>query len=220
MLKLVIGNKNYSSWSMRPWVLMTQAGIAFEEVQLWLGEPDTAASIARYSPSGTVPVLIDTDGARELKVWDTLAIAEYLAEKFPAKKLWPAETALRARARSVSAEMHSSFTALRTHMPMNIRNSYPGKGMTPEVAADIARLQALWSECLEVPGGPFLFGEFCIADAMFAPVIFRLQTYAVTMQGKAAAYVQQMLAAPALVKLAQLAAAEGHATPRYDDKYA
>lgn len=220
MLKLVIGNKNYSSWSMRPWVLMTQAGIAFEEVQLWLGAPDTAASIARYSPSGTVPVLIDTDGARELTVWDTLAIAEYLAEKFPEKKLWPAQTALRARARSVAAEMHSSFTALRTHMPMNIRNRYPGKGMTPEVAADIARLQALWSECLEVSGGAFLFGEFCIADAMFAPVIFRLQTYAVTMQGKAAAYVQQMLAAPALVKLAQLAAAEGHATPRYDDKYA
>ena len=220
MIQLVIGNKNYSSWSMRPWVLMTQAGIAFEEIGIWLAEPETAANIARHSPSGTVPVLLDQDGARAIKVWDSLAIAEYLAEKFPDKTLWPADVALRARARSASAEMHSGFTALRSSMPMNIRNRYPGKGMNADVAADIARLQGLWSECLEASGGPFLFGGFCIADAMFAPVIFRLQTYAVAMQGKAAAYVQHMLAAPALAKLAQLAAAEGHATPRYDDKYA
>ncbi len=220
MLRLVIGNKNYSSWSMRPWVLMTQAGIVFEEIQVWLAEPDTAANIARHSPSGTVPVLLDEDGAGTIKVWDSLAIAEYLAEKFPHKKLWPADSALRARARSASAEMHSGFTVLRTHMPMNIRNRYPGKGMNADVAADIARLQALWSECIEASGGPFLFGEFCIADAMFAPVVFRLQTYNVAMQGNAAAYMRHMLAAPALVNLAQLAAAEGHATPRYDDKYA
>ncbi len=220
MLKLVIGNKNYSSWSMRPWVLMTQAGIAFEEIQVWLAEPDTAANIARHSPTGSVPVLIDQESAREIKVWDSLAIAEYLAEKFPAKKLWPVDVVLRARARSASAEMHSGFTALRTHMPMNIRNRYPGKGMNAEVVADVARLQTLWSECVEGSGGPFLFGQFCIADAMFAPVVFRLQTYGVSMQGRAAAYVQHMLAAPALVKLAQLAAVEGHATPRYDDKYA
>ena len=127
---------------------------------------------------------------------------------------------MRAHARAVSAEMHSGFSALRTSMPMNIRNRYPGKGMTPEVAADVARLQSLWSECIAASGGPFLFGDFCIADAMFAPVVFRLQTYAVEMSGRAAAYVQHMLAAPALVKLAQLAAAEGHATPRYDAKYA
>ena len=220
MLKLVIGNKNYSSWSMRPWLLMTQTGIAFEEIQIWLAEPDTAANIARYSPSGTVPVLIDRIGPREIKVWDSLAIAEYLAEKFPEKKLWPADAVLRAQARAVSAEMHAGFTALRSHMPMNIRNRYPGKGMTPEVAADIARLQTIWGDCLDRSGGPFLFGSFGIADAMFAPVVFRLQTYAVAMQGKAAAYVQQMLAAPALVQLSHLAAAEGHATPRYDGKYA
>ena len=219
MLKLVIGNKNYSSWSMRPWVLMTQAGIAFEEIQVWLAEPDTAANIARHSPTGSVPVLIDQESAREIKVWDSLAIAEYLAEKFPAKKLWPVDVVLRARARSASAEMHSGFTALRTHMPMNIRNRYPGKGMNDEVAADIARLQVLWSECLDLSGGPFLFGDFCIADAMFTPVVFRLQTYAVNMTGKAATYLQNMLTAPALVKLAQLAAAEGHATERYDSKY-
>ncbi len=220
VLKLVIRNKNYSSWSMRPWVLMTQAGIAFEEVQVWLGESGTAANIARHSPSGMVPVLIDADGAREIRVWDSLAICEYLAEKFPAKQLWPADPAQRARARSVSAEMHSGFTALRSGMQMNIRNRYPGKGMSPEVAADIARLQSLWSDCVAAAGGPFLFGSFGIADAMFAPVVFRLQTYAVALQGKAAAYVQHMLAAPALVKLAQLAADEGHAMPRYDGKYA
>ena len=216
MLKLVIGNKNYSSWSMRPWLLMTEAGIAFEEIPVWLSERDTVAQIARYSPSGTVPVLIDGD----VSVWDSLAICEYLAEKFPEKQLWPADAAQRAHARSVSAEMHSSFGALRTNLPMNIRNRYPGKGMTPEVAADVARLQALWSGCLRACGGPFLFGRFGIADAMYAPVVFRLQTYAVALEGKAADYQRAMLAAPALVKLAQLAAVEGHAQARYDAKYA
>ena len=220
MLKLVIGNKNYSSWSMRPWLLMTQAGIVFEEIQVWLGETDTAATIARYSPSGTVPVLIDQAGPREITVWDSLAICEYLAEKFPAKQLWPADAARRAQARAVSAEMHSGFTALRTNMPMNIRNRYPGKGMTAEVAADVTRTQALWSTCLDASGGPYLFGEFGIADAMFAPVVFRLQTYAVSVTGKAAVYARQMLAAPALMQLARLAAAEGHAQARYDGKYA
>ena len=220
MLKLVIGNKNYSSWSMRPWVLMTQAGIAFEEIQVWLAEPDTAAQIACYSSSGTVPVLIDQTMGRDFNVWDSLAICEYLAEQFPAKHLWPKDWAQRARARSLSSQMHAGFTALRTHMPMNIRNRYPGKGMTPEVAADIAHLQTRWNDCIDLSGGPFLFGSFGIADAMFAPVVFRLQTYGVSMQGRAAAYVQHMLTAPALVKLAQLAAVEGHATPRYDDKYA
>lgn len=216
MLKLVIGNKNYSSWSMRPWLLMTQAGIPFEEIQIWLSEPDTVANIARYSPSGTVPVLIDGD----LSVWDSLAICETLAEKFPDKQLWPRDPVQRARARAVSAEMHSSFGALRTNMPMNIRNRYPGKGMTPEVAADVARLETLWVACLEVSGGPFLFGGFCIADAMYAPVVFRLQTYAVATDGKAADYVRHMLASPALCKLAQLAAVEGHAQARYDARYA
>lgn len=219
MLKLVIGNKNYSSWSIRPWLLMTQSGIAFEEIEVWLAEPAAAASIARYSPSGTVPVLIDPDGVREITVWDSLAICEYLAEKYPAKPLWPADAARRAQARSVSAEMHSGFTALRANMPMNIRNRYPGKGMTAEVAADVARVESLWSTCLEASGGPYLFGEFGIADAMFAPVVFRLQTYAVGVGGKAAAYMQRMLTTPALVKLTQLAAAEGHAQARYDARY-
>jgi len=215
MLQLVIGDKNYSSWSMRPWVLLTQAGIAFEEIQVWLREPDTKANIARYSPSGTVPVLIDG----ELKVHDSLAICEYLAEKFPEKALWPRDTAQRARARSVSAEMHSSFTALRTRMPMNIRNRYPGRGMNEEVAADVARLSSMWGECLARSGGPWLFGEFGIADAMYTPMVFRLQTYGVALQGAALQYLDTMLATPALVQLAAQAAVEPHPLASYDQIY-
>ena len=216
MLKLVIADKNYSSWSMRPWVLLTQAGIPFEEIQVWLREPDTKANIARYSPSGTVPVLLDG----ELAVHDSLAICEYLAEKFPEKALWPRDAAQRARARSVSAEMHSSFTALRSRMPMNIRNRYPGCGMNGEVAADVARLSAMWGECLARSGGPWLFGEFCIADAMYAPMVFRIQTYGVQLQGAARQYVDTMLATPALVELAAQAAAEAHPLASYDQIYA
>jgi glutathione S-transferase len=217
MLKLVVGDKNYSSWSMRPWLLLTAAGIPFEEETILLGEPDTKERIARYSPSGTVPVLIDGGVA----VHDSLAICEYLAEKFPDKQLWPQDSATRARARSVSAEMHSSFSNLRGKMPMNIRNRYPGKGLSPEAAADIARVSTIWSECLAQSGGPFLFGaQFGIADAMYGPVVFRLQTYGVALEGRAAEYQQNMLAAPAMVKLAQLAAAENHPQARYDSLYA
>ena len=228
MLKLIIGNKNYSSWSMRPWTLMTQAQIAFEEETVWLAEADTAANIARHSPSGSVPVLIDRDGRSELKVWDSLAICEYLAEKFPEKNLWPLDMAQRANARAISAEMHSGFTALRANLPMNIRNRYPGHGRHADVAtdvatavdADIARISAIWRECVIKSGGPYLFGAFTIADAMFAPVVFRLRTYGVALEGAAADYARAMLAAPALVKLDQLAAEEGHAAERYDAKYA
>ena len=216
MLKLVIANKNYSSWSMRPWVLMTQAAIPFEEITVWLAEPDTAANIARYSPSGTVPVLFDDD----IRIWDSLAICEYLAEKFPAKDLWPRDAAHRAHARAISAEMHSGFTALRSAMPMNIRNRYPGKGMSTEVASDVARISAIWSECIAQSGGPYLFGAFSIADAMFTPVVFRLRTYGVRIDAAADAYAQRMLATPALARLEQLAIAEGHAQARYDAKYA
>ncbi len=215
MLRLIIGNKNYSSWSMRPWVLMTQAGIRFEETTVWLGEDATAANIARYSPAGLLPVLLDGD----LAVNDSLAICEYLAEKFPDKSLWPKDPAQRARARSLAAEMHSGFANLRGSLQMNIRNRYPGKGMTPQAATDIARIGAAWSDALARSGGPWLFGAFCITDAMFAPVVFRFQTYAVALSGKAADYQRTMLATPALVKLMELAAAEGHAMPRYDDIY-
>ena len=199
---------------------MPSSAIPFEEVQIWLAEPDTAANIARYSPTGTVPVLLDGD----LKVWDSLAICEYLADKFPEKALWPRDPSLRATARAVCAEMHAGFTALRTNLPMNIRNRYPGKCRPADVAtavsADIARVSAIWSECVGRSGGPCLFGAFSIADAMFAPVVLRLRTYGIALDGTAADYAQHMLATPALVKLDQQAAAEGHAQARYDARVA
>ena len=215
MLKLIIGDKNYSSWSMRPWTLLTQANIPFEETVILLGEPDTKAKIAQVSPSGTVPVLVDG----ELVVHDSLAICEYLAEKFPEKGLWPRDPAQRARARAVSAEMHSSFGNLRSKMPMNIRNRYPGKGMTPEVALDVARISALWADCVQRSGGPYLFGGFGIADAMYTPIVFRLQTYGVALEGAAAEYQRRMLGTTALLRLAQEAVAEAHPQARYDDLY-
>ena len=216
ILRLVIGNKNYSSWSIRPWLLMKQAGISFEEEQLWLGSPDTVPSIAKYSPSGRVPVLIDGD----IVVWDSLAICEYLAEKFPDRGLWPAATEARARARAIAAEMHSGFMALRESMPMNIRTRLPGAGRNAAVETDIARVTAIWSECVGASGGPFLFGTFGIADAMYAPVVFRFQTYGVALRGSVQEYARSMLASTALTELARQAAAEGHALTKYDSIYA
>ncbi len=215
MLKLIVGNKNYSSWSMRPWVLMTQTGIPFEETTVWLGEADTRANIARWSPAGTVPVLVDGD----LTVSDSLAICEYLAEQYPDKSLWPRDPGAGGPARALGCVMDASFGKLRAKMPMNVRNRYPGKGMTPEVAADIARVSSIWSEYVTRSGGPYLFGSFCIADAMYAPVVLRFQTYGVALEGAAAAYQQTMLRSSALVKLAEAAAAEGHAQPGYDTLY-
>jgi glutathione S-transferase len=217
VLKLVIGNKNYSSWSIRPWVLLTHFGIPFETEQIWLYQPDSTEQVKRYSPSGLVPCLID--GKR--RIWDSLAIAEYLAEKFPAQLLWPRDIDARATARAVTAEMHSGFTELRRHMPMNIRNRYPGKGRNDAVDRDIARVQMLWAECRQRfgAGGDYLFGSFCIADAFYAPVVFRFTTYDVELAGTAAAYAERMLATPALQQLAREAASEGHALPVYDDLY-
>jgi glutathione S-transferase len=179
-LQLVIGNKNYSSWSMRPWVLLRQAQIPFEEVQLYFGGTRadlTVPGIEKYSKAGKVPVLV-VDGEA---VWDTLAIAETVAELFPEKQLWPAEARARRMARSACAEMHSGFPALRDKMPMNIKGSHPGKGLTPESQKDIDRVVALWGECREKhgSGGPLLFGRFSIADAFFAPVVMRFRTYGV-----------------------------------------
>jgi glutathione S-transferase len=217
VLKLVIGNKNYSSWSMRPWLLLTRFGIPFETVQIWLYQPDTWEQIKRYSSSGLVPCLIDG----ERRIWDSLAIVEYLAEKFPKQPLWPRDPDARATARAVTAEMHAGFTELRRHMPMNIRNRYPGKGRNDAVDRDIGRIQALWDECLQRfgSGGKYLFGEFCIADAFYAPVVFRFATYDVKLSGAAAGYVERMLATPALQQLAREAAGEGHALPVYDELY-
>ena len=185
---LVVGNKNYSSWSLRPWLAMKVLGIAFEEKRIALYGPGSRRELLEYSPAGKVPCLVDG----EVRVWDSLAILEYLAERHPA--LWPADAALRARARSISAEMHSGFSHLRQHMCMNIRKRLPGKGRTPEVLAEIARIVAIWSEAR----GPFLFGAFGAADAMYAPVVLRFRTYAVELPPVCRAYADAVLALPAL----------------------
>jgi glutathione S-transferase len=200
-MQLYIGNKNYSSWSMRPWVLLKQAGIAFEEVKLrfdaFSPESKFKTELARISPAGRVPVLVDGD----LAVWDTLAIAEYVAERFPDKKLWPQDVKSRARARSVCAEMHSGFGALRSHFPMNIEAALPevGARVLAEQAGvrdDLARLVGMWSALLESSGGPMLFGSFGIADAFFAPVVMRLNTYQVPVPATISAYMQRVTALP------------------------
>ena len=201
MLKLTIGNKNYSSWSMRPWVLLTQAGIPFEEVMVRFDSFDAGSAfkqaVGAQNPVGKVPVLVD-DG---FAVWDTLAIAETLAEQFPDKQLWPAHPQARARARSVCAEMHSGFGALRSACPMNIEASLPDIGAIalrdqPAVRADLARLMAMWSELLAQHGGPMLFGGFTIADAFFAPVVMRIRTYALPVPAPVAAYMERVCDLP------------------------
>jgi len=193
-LTLVIGNKNYSSWSMRPWVLMRQLGIPFEEVKLRFNSTQWDAQIARWSPSRLVPVLWRGDQS----VWDSLAIAETLHEWFPGHGVWPGDPLARAFARSIAAEMHSGFGDLRTHMPMNIRGSHPGKGMNAGVQKNIDRIEALWAEARRRFGhsGPFLFGNFCAADAMFAPVVMRFRTYGVALSPIASAYCEAMQSAP------------------------
>jgi glutathione S-transferase len=195
-LTLVIGNKNYSSWSMRPWLLLRQADIPFEEVRIPLYQPDSAAQLAAWSPSGLLPALHDGD----IRVWDSLAICEYVNERFPDKQLWPADTAARAVARAVSAEMHAGFGALRRDMSMNIRARYPGMGRTPECLAEVARILTIWTDCRARfgSGGDFLFGRFGIADAMFAPVVLRFQTYGVALMGAAKDYAEAVLALPAM----------------------
>jgi glutathione S-transferase len=195
-LTLVIGNKNYSSWSMRPWLLLRQAGIPFDEVRIPLYVPGSEIDLAQWSPSGKVPALHEGD----IRVWDSLAICEYLAERFPEYELWPADATARAVARSVSAEMHAGFGALREHMSMNIRARYPGQGRTPDCLADIERILAIWTDCRARfgGGGDFLFGRFGIADAMFAPVVLRFETYGVALEGAARAYAETILALPPL----------------------
>lgn len=190
-LELVIANKNYSSWSMRPWVLLREAGIAFGEIRLKFGEDGRIPGAERYSPTGQVPVLL-LDGE---PVWDSLAIFETVAELFPEKQLWPRDSGARRRARSVCAEMHAGFRALRGAMPMNIRASHPGKGMSPAVQRDIDRIAGLWQDCRSRfgAGGAMLFGAFGVADAMFAPVVTRFATYAVALPAAARSYADSVL---------------------------
>lgn len=193
-LTLVIGNKNYSSWSMRPWVLLRGRGIPFRERMLKFESREWSEQIARLSPSGLVPVLWEGEPGTGFATWDTLAIAERLHELFPGSGVWPADAQLRARARSAAAEMHAGFQALRSMMPMNIRGHHPGKGMNDDVAKDIARIGTLWAAAQ----GPYLFGEFSAADAFYAPVATRLVTYGVELKGAARDYQQRLLATPAV----------------------
>ncbi|HEV7578537.1 MAG TPA: glutathione S-transferase family protein [Caldimonas sp.] len=212
-MQLYIGNKNYSSWSLRPWLLMKQAGIEFTERPLrldWADGSPFKATLLALAPTGRVPLLIDDDG---FAVWDSLAIIEYLAEAFPAKKLWPADRGQRARARSLCAEMHSGFAALRNRCPMNIEASLADVGRRcrsdwPDVAADLRRLDAMWSEALAQSGGPFLFGAFGAADAFYAPVCARVRTYALPVGDAAADYVARVLALPAMQAWCEAARAE------------
>ena len=191
-LQLVIANKNYSSWSMRPWVLLREAGIPFEEIQLKFNDDVSVRGIEAYSSAGKVPVLL-VEGD---PVWDSLAICETVAELFPGKGLWPADARARRTARSVCAEMHSGFQALRGAMPMNIRSHHPGKGINPNSRRDIDRVLAIWTSCRERfgKGGPLLFGRFSIPDAYFAPVVMRFKTYAVALPPVAKAYSEAVFA--------------------------
>jgi glutathione S-transferase len=213
MIQLYIANKNYSSWSMRPWVLLRQAGIDFEEVFVRFDSfaPDSQfkTAIKDVNPVGKVPVLVH-DG---LAIWDTLAIAEYVAEQFPEKQLWPQERTARARARSICAEMHSGFAALRSACPMNIEASLTEIGQLawrdkPAVRADVARLVAMWSELLAQHGGPMLFGTFSVADAYYAPVVMRLKTYALPVPDEIAAYMARVCALPGVKAWVEGALAE------------
>jgi glutathione S-transferase len=196
-VKLVIGNKNYSSWSMRPWLLMTALGIPFEEHKLSFADPEWKQQALRFAPTGLVPVLVDGDVA----IWDTLAITEYLAEKFPDRGIWPSAPAARARARSVVAEMHAGFSALRSTMPMNCELRVTLQPLDRAVRRDIARIFDLWTDCraqVAPQAGPFLFGAFSAADAFYAPVTRRFVSYGVACPEVAARYVSTLEDLPAM----------------------
>ncbi len=206
-LVLHVGSRRYSSWSLRPYVAMSQSGIAFETRTILLDRDDSKANIAKVTPAGKLPVLHDGD----LVIWDSLAICEYVAEQVPS--LWPKDRAQRARARAISAEMHSGFPALRQNMPMDVVRSMPGVGHTPDALADARRVMQIWRERLAASGGPFLFGAFSIADAMFAPVTTRFTTYGVDLDAPCRAYVDTVAALPAMKQWRADAAQEPDTRP-------
>jgi glutathione S-transferase len=194
-LKLILGNKNYSSWSLRPWIAMRNAGLDFTDEVIPLYEPGSAEKVLKYSPTGKVPVLIDGD----MVIWESLAILEHLAERFPKAELWPSGPAARTHARVVASEMHAGFGALRRHCPMNMRRVQKKRELTAEVAADVRRIEQIWTECRERfgAGGPFLFGTFGAADAMYAPVVSRFFSYAIGVGATAEEYMAAVMALPA-----------------------
>jgi glutathione S-transferase len=211
-LKLVIGNKNYSSWSFRPWIAMKVAGIAFDEEVISLDDPEFKTRITALSGTGKVPVLIDG----EVRVWESLAILEYLAERFPHAGFWPTDFAARAHARAIAAEMHAGFGALRRHCPMNMWRPPAPRELAPEVVADVRRIEALWTDCRMRFGkdGPFLFGQFGAADAMYAPIVSRFATYAIEVGPPASAYMRAVAALPAWEEWRRAALAEPWVLPR------
>jgi glutathione S-transferase len=211
-LRLIIGNKNYSSWSFRPWLAMKGAGIAFEETLIPLDAPDFKARLAAMSGAGKVPVLIDGD----THVWESLAILEYLAEKFPAAGLWPREPQARAHARAIASEMHAGFQALRRDLPMNIRRPVKVRPLDAAAATDAARIDAIWSECrarFGAGGGPYLYGAFGAADAMYAPVVWRFHTYGVEVGAVARDYMNALMAMPAWIEWREAARREPWVLP-------
>ena len=211
---LIIGNRNYSSWSLRAWLALEATGQEYDEVVIPLNRPETTTEILRWSPTSRVPALRIGD----IVLWDSLAICEHLAETHPDAGLWPAEPVARAAARSVVAEMHSGFVALRKHMPMNLRASYPGGDHEPGVDEDIARITAIWEECRKSHGadGDLLFGEFTIADAFYAPVVSRFLTYGVSPGGIAGRYMEAVWALSAMRDWAEKARTEPWSAERYD----
>ena len=212
-ITIYLGNKNYSSWSLRAWIALERCGVPFREEMVDISSPAPRPGPGGILPAGRVPAIRHGD----LVVWDSLAICEYLAETFRQARLWPADTAARARARSISAEMHSGFQALRSNMSMNIRRRYPGKGRAPDVDQDIARICAIWRECRgAAKGGPFLFGEFSIADAFYAPVVTRFRTYGVELDAACQAYSDAVLAHPAMAAWCTAAEAETAILPQYE----
>lgn len=206
MFTLYIGNRNYSSWSLRPWLLMRQAGIGFDEQLVRFSDPQFAQRLTALGAPPRVPVLVDDD----FVVWDSLAIVEYLAERCPRAGIWPAAAHSRARARSICAEMHAGFAALRAGLSMNIEARLPGRGHTPEVARDVDRIIAMWTElrAAHAHAGPFLFGAFCAADAYYAPVVSRFATYAVAVPDPVREYMDTILALPPMREWSQAARAE------------
>lgn len=214
-LTLYLGNKNYSSWSLRPWLVLKRTTVAFDEVVIPLYQPSSRETVLKYSPSGKLPALRHGD----VTIWDSLAICEYLAESFPNFELWPKEGAARALARAVSAEMHSGFPALRAQLPMNIRSSFPGRDVTPEAQTDINRIMAIWRDCRARFGegqGDFLFGPFSIADAMFAPVVSRFRTYRIDLEREAEAYCDMITALPTMQEWSAAAKNEPMIVEQYE----
>ena len=211
---LIIGNRNYSSWSLRAWLALEATGQDHDEFVIPLGRPETTTEILGWSPTGRVPAL----RRGETIVWDSLAICEHLAETYPGAGLWPADPVARAAARSVVAEMHSGFIALRKHMPMNLRASYPGAGREPGVDEDIARITTIWEECRKThgAGGDLLFGQFTIADAFYAPIVSRFLTYGISPRGAAGQYMDAVWALPAMCDWADKAHAEPWSIEKFD----